>query len=83
MIGPGKGPWINTQFLPNARAKLIGLESGKVRVFMSQDMVEDSHVVEIGSCGLHKLIDAPFMRVEYEGSDLIVCTLHGAKVAVP
>lgn len=83
MIGPGKGPWINTQFLPNPRAKLIGLLTGKVRVIMSHDMLADHHVVEIESCGLHKLVDAPFMRVEYDGSDMIVCTLHGAKVAVP
>ncbi len=83
MIGPGKGPWINTQFLPNPRAKLVGLLNGTVRVIMSDDMLADLHVVEIEVSGLHKLKPSPFMRVEYEGKDLIVCTLHGSAVAVP
>ena len=82
MIGPGKGPWINTQSLPNPRAKLAGLVAGTVRVFMSNDMLEDHGMVEMDACGLHQLVAAPFMRVEYEGKDLIVCTLHGSAVAV-
>lgn len=73
-----------TTMLNRPRAKVIGLTTGVVRVIAAQTTGgSEETVTEIGACGLHRVHEAPYMRVEYDGSDLIVCTLHGAKVAVP
>lgn len=83
IIGPGRGPWIFTSSLVSPRAKVIGLKNGIVRVFSSHSLEADAEELctEIGVCGRHEIHAAPYMRVEYDGPDLIVCTLHGSAVA--
>jgi hypothetical protein len=83
IIGPGRGPWISTSSLTSPKAKIIGLKDGVVRVICGHSPdAEDTQCVEIGVCGMHEVPEARFMRVEYDGPNLIVCTLHGVAVAI-
>jgi gentisate 1,2-dioxygenase len=74
LVGPGSGPQMRTEGMPNLHARILNIKDGVVKVLAGE------REFEFREAGVYPLPDSPWVSFSHDGSSRsLICTLFSRR----